>query len=102
MSNFFKEVYCVVSNIPRGSVMNYGMVADLAGNKRMARQVGFALHANPDPDTIPCHRVVMKDGSLTPSYAFGGIDVQRQKLEDEGVGFLGDKVDMKNYLLIIQ
>ena len=65
MSEFDKKVYMVVQNIPCGYVMNYGMVAELAGYRTRSRQVGRALHNNPDPEHIPCHRVVMKDGSLT-------------------------------------
>ena len=101
MSKFFDEVYLVVKNIPRGYVMNYGMVATLAGSPRMARQVGYALHQNPDPENIPCHRVVMKDGSLTDSFAFGGSREQRARLEAEGVTFKGDKVDMEKHLVMI-
>ena len=81
--------YEVVKSIPRGRVMTYGAVAALAGFPRCARQVGFALHS-----AIPCHRVVFKDGSLSPAFAFGGQSVQRKLLEAEGVTFIGDKVCM--------
>ena len=58
--------------------------------------VGFVLHRNTDPVNTPCHRVVFKDGSLCKGYVFGGPDVQRKKLEAEGVQFLPDgRVDMK-------
>lgn len=95
---FFDEVYKIVKMIPSGKVANYGQIARLAGNSKMARQVGWALHVNPEPGIIPCHRVVMKDGSLTKSFAFGGVDVQKQLLESEGVvvGF-DNKVDMTKY-----
>ena len=52
-----------------------------------ARFVGFALHANPEPGVIPCHRVVFRDGSLAPGFAFGGEERQRELLEAEGVVF---------------
>lgn len=95
---FFEEVYKIVKMIPPGKVANYGQIARLAGNGKMARQVGWALHVNPYPGQIPCHRVVMKDGSLTKSFAFGGIQVQKQMLMDEGV-FVDDNfvVDMTKY-----
>ncbi|BDR54421.1 methylated-DNA--protein-cysteine methyltransferase [Bombiscardovia apis] len=86
-SPFFDEVYRVVQNIPRGYVATYGQVAALAGSPRAARYVGFALHSNPDPSLTPCHRVVFRDGSLSPGYAFGGPERQRELLEDEGVCF---------------
>lgn len=93
-NNFFARVYEVVKSIPRGSVMNYGTVAALAGNPRASRIVGFALHSNPDPDNIPCHRVVFRDGSLSPAFAFGGINQQKALLISEGIKFNGDKVIM--------
>lgn len=94
----FEKIYDVVKTIPKGSVMSYGQVAFLAGNPHWARVVGYALHVNPEPGVIPCHRVVMKDGSVTPGFAFGGADIQRQMLENEGVGFTADgKVDMENF-----
>lgn len=85
---FNARVYDVVRRIPRGMVATYGQVAALAGNPRNARFVGFALHSNPEPGVIPCHRVVFRDGSLAPGFAFGGEDRQRQLLEDEGVVFV--------------
>jgi len=101
MSEFDKKVYMVVQNIPCGYVMNYGMVAELAGYRTRSRQVGRALHNNPDPEHIPCHRVVMKDGSLTPAFAFGGEGEHRRRLENEGITFVHDKVDMKVHLFDI-
>ncbi|MBS1416713.1 MAG: MGMT family protein [Christensenellales bacterium] len=85
--NFFQTVYDIVKDIPKGKVVSYGTVARLAGNPRMARQVGWALHVNPFEGVVPCHRVVMKDGSLSRGFAFGGEEVQRALLEKEGVGF---------------
>lgn len=97
-TNVFDKIYNVVQTIPRGCVMNYGAVAAMAGNPRRARVVGYALHVNPMPGVIPCHRVVMKDGSLSPGFAFGGEGAQRALLEAEGVTFLPDgRVDMKKH-----
>lgn len=94
-SPFTLRIYEVVKQIPKGRVASYGQVAMLAGNPRGARGVGFALHRNPEPGGIPCHRVVFKDGSLCPGFVFGGPEVQRQLLEEEGVPFLPDgRVDM--------
>ncbi|MEG1380903.1 MAG: MGMT family protein [Ruthenibacterium sp.] len=89
------KIYEVVRQIPRGCVASYGQIAMLAGNPRGARGVGFALHRNPEPGVIPCHRVVFKNGSVCTGFAFGGPDVQKQLLIDEGVTFLEDgRVDM--------
>ncbi|MBQ8144853.1 MAG: MGMT family protein [Butyricicoccus sp.] len=88
MGDTFERIYTVVRRIPRGCVATYGTVAMLAGNPRWARVVGYALHANPDPEGIPCYRVVNRDGRTSPAFAFGGEDVQRRLLEADGVPFL--------------
>lgn len=95
--NSFEKIYDVVKQIPKGSVASYGQVARIAGNSRWARVVGYALHANPDPEHIPCHRVVTKDGCTSRAFAFGGGDRQRELLEAEGVEFEGDHVIMQEY-----
>ncbi len=87
---FFTRVYEFVKNVPEGKVVSYGQVALFLGNGRMSRRVGQALHVNPDPKHVPCHRVVFRDGSLTPGFAFGGPEVQRERLEKEGVTFTPD------------
>lgn len=96
--NTFERIYAVVRRIPRGRVASYGQVAALAGNPRWSRVVGYALHVNPDPGGIPCYRVVTKDGGLSEAFAFGGINVQRELLEREGVEFTPDgRVVMEKY-----
>lgn len=94
-NGFFEAVYTAVKQIPAGKVATYGQIARLCGNKRMSRQVGWALHVNPEPYVVPCHRVVNREGRLAPAFAFGGINVQKQLLLSEGVEFCGDDtVDM--------
>ncbi len=85
--NTFERIYEVVKMIPKGKVASYGTVAMLAGNPRWSRVVGYALHVNPDPETIPCYRVVTKNGELSKAFAFGGINRQRELLEADGVEF---------------
>ena len=68
----FEKIYEQVRKIPRGKVATYGQIAMLAGNPRWARAVGYALHANPDPEGIPCYRVVNRFGRTAPAFAFGG------------------------------
>lgn len=98
MGAFNDSVYELVRQIPRGRVASYGQVARMVGSPRNARFVGYALHVNPEPGVIPCHRVVFKDGRLAPGFAFGGPDAQRELLEAEGVAFLDDgRVDMSRY-----
>ena len=84
--------------IPKGKVTTYGQVALLAGNPRWARVVGYALHQNPAPGVIPCHRGVNRDGRVAASFAFGGGETQREILEREGVVFRVDgTVDLAVY-----
>ena len=102
MQGFFDRVYGEVMSIPRGKVLTYADVARMCGAPRMSRQVGWALHVNPRPGVIPCHRVVFADGSLSAAFAFGGESAQRELLAAEGVGFSGDlKVDLKKYRWVI-
>lgn len=97
--NIFTRIYDIVRRIPRGSVTTYGQIALLLGNPRMSRVVGYALHVNPEPGIIPCHRVVNRFGGLSTAFAFGGENQQRILLEGEGVTFLEDgHVDMKKHM----
>lgn len=99
MAAVFERIYAVVRQIPAGKVSTYGMVAALAGSAKWARAVGYALHRNPNPAQIPCHRVVNRYGNPAPGYAFGGEGVQRAKLEAEGVRFLENgSVDLEHCL----
>ncbi len=93
----FEKIYDVVKKIPKGKVASYGQVAFLAGNSRWARVVGYALHRNPDPGNIPCHRVVTKDGRVSSAFAFGGENEQIRLLEEEGVRFCDGHVIMEEY-----
>lgn len=93
----FERIYDVVKEIPRGKVATYGQVAALAGNKRWSRVVGYALHSNPDPDNIPCHRVVNRLGEVSSAFAFGGGNRQVELLESEGVAFVDGHVDLDRY-----
>lgn len=82
--NLYYSVYVLVARIPRGKVTTYGALAKKAGLKS-PRLVGTILHQNPDPKTIPCHRVVNGGGKVAKNYAFGGLNAQRKKLLQEGV-----------------
>ncbi len=95
--NTFQKIYEQVKKIPPGKVATYGQIALMAGNPHWSRVVGYALHSNPEPGIIPCHRVVNKDGKLAKSFAFGGENVQRDMLISEGVIFINENtVDLKN------
>lgn len=95
--NTFEKIYDVVRRIPRGTVASYGQVAALAGNRRWARVVGYALHVNPDSGNIPCYRVVTKDGRVSDAFAFGGANRQVELLLADGVRFRDGRVIMEEY-----
>ncbi|MCR5580144.1 MAG: methylated-DNA--[protein]-cysteine S-methyltransferase [Pseudobutyrivibrio sp.] len=92
-----KAIYDAVKTVPKGKVATYGQIAAIAGDKHMARAVGNALHKNKDPEHVPCHRVVNSKGELAHEYVFGGPDIQRQKLEAEGVRVLDGRVNLKEF-----
>ena len=96
-----KRIYEAVKKIPKGKVATYADVAEMAGDRKMARAVGNALHKNPDPSTIPCHRVVNSKGELAGEYAFGGAWKQAQILESEGVEITEGKVNLKKYRITL-
>ena len=95
-----KRIYEAVKKIPKGRVATYAQVAEMAGDRKMARAVGNALHKNPDPNTIPGHRVVNSKGELAREYAFGGAWKQAEILESEGVEVHEGKVNLKKYTFL--
>lgn len=95
--SFYQKIYRAVQSIPAGTVATYGQVAAMAGNGGAARVVGNALHVNPAPGLIPCHRVVNAKGRLAPHFAFGGEAVQQRLLEAEGVEVVDCHVNLQKY-----
>lgn len=83
--SFTDAVMSAVSKIPCGRVASYAAVAAAAGSPRAVRAVGNILHKNRDPVACPCHRVVNSAGRLAPKFGMGGPDVQKKRLEAEGV-----------------
>lgn len=92
-----KRIYEAVKKIPKGHVATYGRIAEMAGDMKMARAVGNALHKNPDPENIPCFRVVNSKGELSGAFAFGGKDEQARRLMEDGVEVADGRVDLEKY-----
>ena len=92
-----KRIYEAVKKIPKGHVATYGQIAKMAGNPKMSRAVGNALHKNPDPTHIPCFRVVNSKGELAGAFAFGGGKAQEEFLIKDGVEVVDGKVDLEKY-----
>lgn len=95
MFTFKDRVYELTRQIPKGKTATYGQIAKLAGSPRAARAVGLLMKTNPDAPHTPCHRVVAANGALTGYSGIGGISGKRKMLENEGVMFKGEKVDLR-------
>ena len=97
-SPFTQKVKALIRLIPAGKVASYGLIAALAGNPRAARQVAWVLHTSSSADKLPWHRVVNRRGkiSLKP---FEGYEIQKQRLQQEGVVFdEHDTIDFDRFL----
>ena len=95
--NTFTLIYEQVKRIPKGRVATYGQIASLVGNPKLSRVVGYALHVNPEPGVIPCHRVVDRFGRVSPAFAFGGANMQEKLLENEGIEVKDGAVELEKY-----
>lgn len=82
VTGFTRRVLGATARIPYGKVRSYRDVAARAGNDRAARAAGTALHNNPIPIVVPCHRVIGSNGSLV-GYG-GGLDMKARLLSMEG------------------
>lgn len=93
---FRDRVYEISKGIQKGSVAAYGQIAILAGKPKGARAVGLFMRTNPYAPTVPCHRVVGADGKLTGFSSGKGLITKKEMLIEEGVKFVGDKVDLSS------
>jgi len=94
----WERFYTVVRKIPRGRVATYGQIANLAGQPRHARQVGYALNALTDGTTVPWHRVINSAGRISGRADPGWVLMQLRMLEGEGIEFgPGDRVSLERY-----
>jgi len=97
LTEFEREVLLATLEIPKGKVSTYKRIAERIGRPRAYRAVGNALHKNPIPPKIPCHRVVRSDGG------FGGerksAEARMRLLEEEGVKIVGGKVKLTRDIL---
>lgn len=92
-----QKVYEYLTTIPKGKVVTYKQVAESLGNKGLARVVGNILHKNPDEHKYPCYKVLNSKGELAEAFVFGGKQIQKERLEKEGIKVINDKVDLNLY-----
>ena len=97
MTDFQSKVLDSVTMIPKGKVSTYGAIALHLGTPTASRAVGNALHNNPTPIIVPCHRVVNGQGKLAKNFGFGGTKIQAERLRAEGVVVFDDKVDLDEF-----
>ncbi len=94
---FQNQVLNFLLTIPKGKVVTYGQIAEAIGCPGAARAVGNALHLNPDGEKYPCYKVVNGKGELSGRFAFGGIAVQQERLEADGIRVCNNRVNLDKY-----
>lgn len=97
--DFFQLVYEVVKQIPEGRVTNFGSIAHYLGSGRSSRMVGWAMNgAHSQPEFIPAHRVVNRNGVLTGKHHFATETRMKELLEAEGLIVEDDTIkDFQKY-----
>ncbi len=92
--SFTDRVYTITKQIPKGTVVTYKQLADMAGSPGAARAVGMCMRNNPNAPIVPCHRVAASNGALTGYSAGEGVKTKKEMLTKEGVTFINNKVDL--------
>lgn len=90
--HFFKDVWDVVMQVPRGRVTTYGAIAAYLGSKMSARMVGWAMNAAHTQHHVPAQRVVNRVGILSGKAHFGTPTRMHELLEADGVSVKDDQV----------
>lgn len=94
--DFFEQVYRLVGQVPRGSVVTYGQIAKALGRPQGGRTVGWAMRQC--PDDLPWHRVVNAQGRVSPRGIDPHVELQRALLQEEGVTFdPSGRIDLRRY-----
>ncbi|GLS26782.1 MGMT family protein [Marinibactrum halimedae] len=92
-----EALYLALSKIPKGKVITYGDLATLAGRPGAARWAGTMLKRLPKDTTLPWHRVINSHGTLSLREYTHRIELQRARLQEEGILFKGDKIPLSIY-----
>ncbi|MFC6635006.1 MGMT family protein [Microbulbifer taiwanensis] len=85
----------VLASVPRGRVITYGDLAEMAGYPRAARLAGQTLRKLPRDTRLPWHRVINAQGRI--SLPEPGAQRQRERLEREGITLLKGRVELAKY-----
>lgn len=97
-TEFSKKVIELIKSVPKGKVATYGLIADLAGNARGSRGVGWLLHSSTRKHKLPWQRIIKSSGRLSFPVGSANFIKQRDKLEAEGIVVVNGRVDLKQYL----
>ena len=90
--NFHERVWSYVRDVPLGTVVTYGQVAEILGSPEAAQAVGNAMRALPDETDVPWHRVVTAQGRL----AANEPQEHRRRLRKKGSASVrDDSVDLE-------
>ena len=92
-----EKIWQIVHQIPKGQVSSYGQVARLAGLPGYARYVGHTMRNLPAETKLPWHRVANSQGKLSFPRDSREYQIQKSKLEAEGVVFINGRFSLKKY-----
>jgi methylated-DNA-protein-cysteine methyltransferase-like protein len=92
-----QRIWTTVADIPPGCVASYGQIADIAGFRRGARQVGYALRHLPQGSNVPWYRVLQVSGKIAFPEGSDQFNEQKTRLMSENVPTRKGRVDMKIY-----
>ncbi len=101
-TEFTEDVIRLISSIPEGKVLSYGMIAAIAGRPRGARQVTRILSSSSRKHNLPWHRVVNAQGKISikdPHF----YEEQKQLLMSEGVEFSkNDRINLDKFCWTVE
>lgn len=92
-----QAIFLALASIPPGRVVTYGQLAALAGLPRAARLAGRCLRELPADSQLPWHRVINAQGRLSLPEGSEAYDVQRQRLQAEGVEWVQGKINLRRF-----
>jgi len=92
-----ERIWATICDIPAGCVASYGQIAEIAGIRRGARQVGYALRHLPKGSQVPWYRVIQASGRIAFKLGSDAFNEQSRRLMLEDVAILKGRIDMKKY-----
>ncbi len=96
-TEFSKKVIALIQSVPKGKVATYGLIAQLAGNPRGSRGVGWLLHSCTKSHKLPWQRIIKSNGQLSFPIFSNAYSRQKNLLAREGVVIFKGRVDLKKY-----